>query len=68
MNIFHHTNPLHLRHLAFSPVDPLDDGLADMIEQERRESGAFYDHLVNEEANFSWLEGMHGGDLEFSDD
>ena len=67
MKIFNH-NIFHLHRLAFAPVDPLDDGLYDLIEQERHESGAFYDHLVNEDANFSWLEQAHGGDIEFSEE
>ena len=67
MKIFNH-HLFHFHHLAFAPVDPLDDGLYDLIEQERRESGAFYDHLVNDEANFSWLDNDRGGNIEFSDD
>ena len=67
MSIFHRNKFFHSRHLAFSPVDPLDDGLYDLIEQEQREAGAFYDHLVNEDTNFSWLDNDRGG-LEFSED
>ncbi len=67
MSIFRRNKLFQSRRLAFAPIDPLDDGLYDMIERERRESGSFYDHLASDDANFSWLDSDHGG-LEFSSD
>lgn len=62
------------KHLSFRPVDPLADGLAEEIEQERHEPQAIHlDGLEStEDLQRFWTEvetDIHGGDaLEFSEE
>lgn len=56
--------------LAFAPVDPLGDGLREMIRREQREPGAIRLHEEEDLGRF-WQEmerDIHGGGaLEFAD-
>ena len=57
--------------LAFAPVDPLGDGLREMIRREQREPGAIRLHEDEGDLGRFWHEverDMHGGGaLEFAD-